>query len=312
MILVCGEALFDVFVQPGETEAEIRMDARAGGSPFNVAIGLARLGTRAGMLTGLSTDVLGERLFGQLAREGVETRFLLRKEKRTTLSLVALGAGGAPAYTFYGAGSADGSLTGSDLPALDDSVKALHFGSYSLTVSPTADAFAALAAREARRFISLDPNIRLTVEPSLELWRRRVAMMIPLASLIKVSLEDIETLFPGEEPLAVARGWLVQGAALVVVTKGPEGVTAFREGERLDGPAMPAEVVDTVGAGDSFQAALLHHVEQGGLLSRQALREAPREALLAAFAFAARAAAITCGRRGADLPSRADMFALPG
>ena len=119
MFLICGEALYDLFVEE-ETPAGLRIDARIGGSPFNVAVGLARLGRPAALLTGVSTDALGDRLAAALDGEGVETRFLARMPNPTTLAVVALGPEGEPRYTFYGEGAADRSLTAANLPELPD------------------------------------------------------------------------------------------------------------------------------------------------------------------------------------------------
>jgi fructokinase len=307
MILVCGEALMDVFAGVAPNMGPLPMEAHAGGSPFNVALGLARLGAPSALFTGLSTDALGETLHGVLVREGVSTAPLVRSARPTTLSLVALDAGGAASYVFYGDGAADISLTAADLPAPDDSVEALHFGSYSIAVPPTADAFLALARRERGRFISLDPNVRLNVEPSLDIWRGRVADMLELATLVKASAEDLAMLHPGVAHGEIARDWRGRGPALVVITKGEAGSTAYFGATSLEVPAVPTEVIDTIGAGDSFQAALLDGLRRGGLLSRAALEAVNGDALRPILVRAARAAAIACGRKGADLPRAAEI-----
>ena len=308
MFLVCGEALFDLFMEPS-AGFDLRFDGRIGGSPFNVAIGLARLGRRAALFTGLSTDFLGQRLAAALAADGVDTRFLLRKDAPTTLSLVGLGSDGSPEYAFYGRGAADRSVGIADLPRLDDDrVEALHFGSYSLVVRPTADAFAALAARESRRrLISLDPNVRLNVEPGIEVWRQRIAAVAAHADLVKVSSEDLGALYPGRPLESAAEEWLGHGARLVVVTRGAEGAVAFAGRDRTAVPGEPAAVVDTVGAGDAFQAALLCALDELGHASRSGLERLAQPALRRCLAFANRAAALACTRRGAALPARRDL-----
>jgi fructokinase len=311
MILVCGEALIDMFARAAPPDAPMPLEAVVGGSPFNVAVGLARLGAPAALFAGISTDAFGERLFAALRREGVETRHVARSARPTTLSVVALGDGGAPTYAFYGVGAADRSLSLADLPAIGPEVEALHFGSYSIAVPPVADALAALAERERRRFVSLDPNVRLNVEPDVAVWRARVGAMLPHAALVKVSAEDLAHLHPGDEPAAVARAWLAQGAAMVVVTRGGEGAAAFRAGDELAVPHVPVAVVDTVGAGDAFQAALLDGLRRAGLLSRDGLAAAARETLRPILARAANAASIACGRKGADLPRAADLDYSP-
>ncbi|MGE0120058.1 MAG: carbohydrate kinase [Dongiaceae bacterium] len=314
MFLVCGEALFDLFLDSA-AGSELRFDGRVGGPPFNVAIGLARLGRRAALFTGLSTDFLGQRLAAALAADGVDPRFLLRKDAPTTLSLVGLAADGTPSYAFYGRGAADRSVEVAELPALGPAlgpeVAALHFGSYSLVARPTADALAALAAREAcRRLVTLDPNVRLNVEPDLDVWRTRIAALAGQADLIKVSSEDLEALYPGQPAERAAERWLAGGARLVVATRGADGAEAFTTRERVAVPGETVAVVDTVGAGDSFQAALLCALAERGCADRSGLETLDGPTLRGCLAFAVRAAAITCTRRGAALPARRELPAL--
>jgi fructokinase len=310
MFLVCGEALFDLFAEVSSGDG-LRFDGRIGGSPFNVAIGLARLGRRAALFTGLSTDFLGQRLAGALAADGVVTSFLLRKDVPTTLSLVGLGADGSPSYAFYGRGAADRSVEVAEIPVLTPDIGVIHFGSYSLVVTPTGDAFAALAGREARRrLISLDPNVRLNVEPDLEVWRARVQAMAAHADLIKVSGEDLEAMYPGRSVEASVERWFAAGVRLVVVTRGADGALGFTERGRVAAAGERIQVVDTVGAGDSFQAALLCALDELGLASRVGLEKLDDATLGRCLSFATRAAAITCTRRGADLPRRRELPAL--
>jgi fructokinase len=311
MFLVCGEALFDLFLEPA-AGFELRFDGRIGGSPFNVAVGLARLGRRAALFTGLSTDFLGRRLAAALAADGVDTEFLLRKDAPTTLSLVGLATDGVPDYAFYGRGAADRSVEVAELPALPEAVTALHFGSFSLVVRPSGDAFAALAARESRRrLVSVDPNVRLNVEPDLDVWRARIAALAAHADLIKVSSEDLGPLYPGRSADAVAQDWLDGGVRLVVVTRGADGALAFSARGRLAIPGETVAVVDTVGAGDAFQAALLCALEELGHASRAGLEGLDEPTLRRCLAFATRAAAITCTRRGAALPLRGELAGQP-
>ncbi len=306
MFLVCGEALYDLFASGDSDGSDIGFDGRIGGSPMNVAIGMARLQVPTALLTGISTDLLGSRILAALLREGVDTRYITRSGRPTTLSLVGLDGAGQPSYAFYGNGSADCSLTEHDLPVLDRTVKGLHFGSYAIAVEPVATALAALAQRESSRFISLDPNVRITVEPRLNTWRRRINAMRKRATLIKVSDEDLALLYPDTDPLETARDWAQSGPSMVVLTRGGDDVIAYRGTDEIRVTPPRVEIVDTVGAGDAFQASLLASLaakrDPGDFL-----RESDRDILQEILARAARAAAIVCSRRGANPPHLEDL-----
>ncbi|HPG21197.1 MAG TPA: carbohydrate kinase [Amaricoccus sp.] len=308
MFLVCGEALFDFFLETEEGPASARYAARAGGSPFNVAIGLARLGQRSGLLTGISRDLLGQRLRRVLEDEGVSTRYSVATDRPTTISLVGLDTAGVPAYQFYDTGSADTGLTAADLPPLAPEVTGLHFGSYSIAVAPVADTLAGLAAGRGGRFVSVDPNIRPTVEPDMEVWRARLDGLLPHTDLVKISAEDLGLIRPGLGREAFAADLLGRGVQLVVVTDGDAPAHAWTA-SGLHGSATPPKVVviDTVGAGDTFQAALLARLLRGPDGPKAAIAALDRVELEAILSYAARASALTCSRRGADLPRAAEL-----
>lgn len=308
MYLICGEALFDLFLA-GRGRFPSHVAARPGGSPFNVAVGLARLGSPVGFFGGISRDELGTRLRLALEEEGVVTKYLVENDGVTTLSLVALGPNAVPQYTFYGNQGADRKLGVHEVPRLEDTVSHLHFGSYTVVVEPVASAYEALAVRErADRWISFDPNVREAIEPNIDRWRERVGRWLELADIVKVSREDLERLFPEKDAVDVARSWHREGIDLVVLTLGHEGAMAWCGECEVHVPSHKVSVVDTVGAGDSFQSALLHRIEHCGGLD--ALRE--REILREALGYASAAAAITCSREGADPPTDAEVRALLG
>jgi fructokinase len=302
MLLICGEALFDLFTT-GDAAGALSFSARMGGSPYNVAVGLARLGTKVAFLAGISTDFLGEKLRQSLEAEGVSTDFLVPRKERTTLSLVMLDTAGVPHYSFYGDGAADRALTPAAIPALEDNITGLHFGSFSLMCEPTATTLLRLAEKAAGRLVSLDPNVRLNVVPDIQAWRARLDQWLRLAHVVKVSLEDLETLYPATDPIAVARDWLEKGASVVVVTRGGDGCIAVTSRFEIVEPAPIVTVVDTVGAGDSFQAALLHQLAARGCRHAEHLEALGREALQEMLAFATMAGALTCESAGADLPN---------
>lgn len=306
MFVVCGEALFDLF--GGGEATKLTFDARIGGSPFNVAVGIARLGQPSALFAGISTDPLGNRLVGALAAESVDCTLVKRVMNPTTLSVVSLSPDGQPHYSFYGEGAADRCLRVNDLPTLGPEVWGVHAGSYALVVEPVASAILALFEREkGRRLLTLDPNVRLTAEPDTGVWRARVERLAGLADVIKVSDEDIARLFPMATGQEIAERWLAAGAAIVFVTRGASGVELYRRTGRIAVAGRKIDVVDTVGAGDTFQAALIVGLAENGIRSRSDLFAAPDETLRAIAEFAVEAAAITCTRRGADLPARHEM-----
>lgn len=307
MFVVCGEALMDVF-GGGETPHGVTLDARVGGSPFNVAIGLARLSQPVAFLSQVSTGFLGERLMRALVEEGVETSTVQRSGAPTTISLVGVDTSGVPSYSFYGEGCADRRLTPDALALLPDGVRAIHFGSYAAVVGPTASTQRMLIEREYRRtLIAYDPNVRLNVEPRLDAWLDQIEWMLPHTHVLKVSDEDLRLLYPGTEAAALAARWLAAGVGLVVVTRGGDGAEAWAAGRHVRVAPQPVEVVDTVGAGDTFQAALLTWLAENERLAPAAVRDWTEAELEAAVGFAVRAAAITCSRRGADLPRRDEL-----
>ena len=305
----------------GETNTGIALDAKVGGSPFNLAVGLARLGQPVGFFSAISTGFAGERLMRALASEGVDTRAVARSDAPTTLSLIGVDAHGVPSYAFYGEGCADRLLTESDLARVPEGITALNIGSYATVVEPIASTLRALIERErargeggsapgARALIAYDPNIRLNVEPDLQHWRDQLAWMLPRTDLLKVSDEDLGLLQPGltaEDFDGFAAAALAQGVKAVVITRGALGALGWTAQGRASTPPVPVSVVDTVGAGDTFQAALLTWLAEHGALTAPALGALSPIELHQALGFAARAAAITCSRRGADMPRRAEL-----
>jgi len=311
MFLVCGEALFDFFCQAdsGENLNKLGFQAIAGGSPFNVAVGLRRLGVEAGLFAGLSTDYLGRRLRAVLDKEGVNPDFLIDFDAPTTLAMVAVGADGSPVYSFRGEGCADRQLGIEQLPELDERVRGIHVGSFSLVVQPIADTLLALVAREsAKRLITLDPNVRLNPAPDIQHWRRQVSTFAEHAHLIKVSDEDLELLYPGQNAANIAQGWLNKRCQLVILTQGVKGATIFsRQHGSWSVPAEQVTTADTVGAGDTFQAALITFLTERQLDDPMSLPTLRKETLDEMLRFAVKAAALTCTKVGPDLPYREQL-----
>jgi fructokinase len=307
MIVVCGEALFDVF--PGAADAKgVELSARIGGSPFNLAVGLARLGTPPLFFGGLSRDIFGQQLVASLAAEQVGLDPAPRPDAPTALVVVSVDAAGVPAYTFYGGDSAERQVLPADLSRVPEDAAAIHVGSYCLVVEPVATTLRVLVERQRENsLIACDLNVRMAIEPRAEVWRAALDWMLPRCDILKVSDEDIHHLYPEWTPERFARHARDAGAGLVVVTRGAQGVYALGADFALERPAVPVTVIDTVGAGDTFQAGLLSWLARRGLLDRTSIAGLHQELLAQALDFAARAAAITCSRRGADLPRLGEL-----
>lgn len=310
MFLVCGEALFDIFVDGGVGESETRVpfDGVAGGSPFNVAIGLKRMGQNAGLLTGVSEDFLGQRLMAILKREQVNTDFIVSKNAPTTLSFIQKDSEGVPDYAFYGTGGADRSVNTEDLP-IDYNIDGIHVGSYSIVTPPTADTlFELIQKHSGQCLVSLDPNVRLGVEPNIQQWIDRVDMIARHANLLKISDEDFEHLYPGTPVEDKVKEWLSFGVGLVAFTKGGDGADLWSQQATATVQAPKIQVADTVGAGDTFQTSLIDQLLE--LRKQSPDWESPLDTkkLQSIGEFAATAAAITCSRQGADLPSKDEVL----
>ena len=311
MILVCGEALIDLVPVPAGDE--LAYVARAGGSSFNVAMGLGRLGAPVGFLGRISTDRFGRMLRGRLEADGVDCGLVEDGDEPTTLAVVQIEAGSEPAYAFYGEGTADRMFGAGHAPAeLPDEVTAIHLGSISMVREPGASAFEAVMRREhARRVLTLDPNIRASLVGERTAYLERLEGWVSLADVVKVSRADLDWLYPGIEPDAAAAAWLARGPGLVVVTKGHEGVLGMTARDRVEVAGTPVVVSDTVGAGDAFTSGLLARLHATGRLERSSVRDISADALRDCLAFANKAAAITCTRAGAQPPTLAEMEAAP-
>jgi fructokinase len=309
-VIVAGEALVDLSAADrAEHSGALAMTARAGGSPANVAVGLARLGIPTRFAGRLSRDPLGVFLREQLARSGVDLALCVEARQLTTVALVGLDDAGAAAYSFYVEGTADWQWAPAELPPPEAGV-AIHTGSLAIALEPGADVLAGWIAeqRASGAFISLDPNVRPALVLERARYRSRLDALIAAANVVKVSDEDLDALEPGVEPLATARSWAHRGPELVVVTHGAAGSTAVSaDGICVHCDATAVSVVDTIGAGDAFTAGLLAFLADRGWLRAGVAAMLDRDALTQALRFAGRVAALTCERAGADPPTRAEL-----
>lgn len=301
-----GEILIDFtpIIASGQT---VGFRMHPGGSPFNVAVGLARLGARVEFAAKVSTDFFGRFLLAHLEREGIGLHFLSRSNAPTTLAFVALESG-EPAFSFYQDGTADTLLLPEDLPADIAACRVLHFGSISLLREPTASTIAGLVERlRGGPLLSFDPNIRPNQVANPPAFRRLIDRLLQAADLVKVSAADLRWLAPARSVEDAAADILHRGPAIVVVTLGADGCHALSRGVALRLPAPRIEVVDTVGSGDTFTAGLLYRLAERDLISREGLHAAASPVIEDALRFALAAAALNCTRHGADPPRRAEV-----
>lgn len=309
MFLVCGEALCDLLPAPSEhpLTGEIALRARAGGSPFNVAVGLGRLGQPVALATEISDDLLGDVIRATLVEAGVDLRQVRPSSRSTPLALVDLDPEGTPRYAFHGLSQLKVSVDASDLTGLG--VTAIHVGSVALVSHRSSDQLLKLVAKaRGRMLVTLDPNVRLAVEPDVSVWRAAVDAFRAQAHLVKVSEEDVAALYgEARDPCEVAFSWVEGGCALVVLTRGASGASLFTRNERIDVAGSSADVVDTIGAGDSFQAAMLCWLAERGFASLTGVAGLTRDQLAEMAAFGCTAAALTCSRLGPDLPWRSQL-----
>ncbi len=301
MILCCGEALIDFL--PRETrEGATAFQPFVGGSVFNTAVALGRLRVPVGFFGGLSTDFFGDQLRDGLMASRVDFSFSPVSDRYTILAFVKL-AGGQARYSFIDEGSACRMIAVSDLPDLDQSVAALHLGSFPLIAEPSGSTIEAFCRREhERRVINFDPNIRPSLVKDRPSYLDRIARISSMADIIKLSDEDLAWITGGTDANEFARTAIERGTKVVVITRGSKGAMAFTRQHRCEVPVRQVIVADTVGAGETFSAAVLAALWRENSLSKAALARLDEPALRAALDLATWAAAITASRPGADPP----------
>jgi fructokinase len=306
MILCAGEALIDMLPRESTT-GESAFAPYPGGSVFNTAIALGRLGAPTGFFSGLSNDLFGDILKTSLAASGVDASFAALSDKPTTLAFVTL-IDGQASYAFYDENTAGRMLTPADLPKLNDNVNALFFGGISLVVEPCALAYEALLKREAaRRVIMIDPNIRPAFIRDETAYRERVTTMMAAADIVKVSDEDLAWLTGHDDLKRAARQLIDAGSKIVCVTEGADGVTGHMAGGGVRVVANRVEVVDTVGAGDTFNAGVLAALHEAGALTKDRIGSLDDAVLRDALTLGVQAAAVTVSRAGANPPTREEL-----
>lgn len=312
MILSCGEALIDMLPRTS-TAGEPCFAPYAGGAVFNTAIALGRLGAPSAFFSGVSNDMLGEILADTLVASKVDIRYLARSDRPTTVAFVKL-VNGQATYAFYDEATAGRMLSSDQLPSLPDSISTLFLGGISLVNDPAASTYEALQARDsATRVTMIDPNIRPGFIAGKEAeYRARIERMITRADIVKLSDEDLHWLEGQGDLTTLARRILDRrildrGPKVVFVTEGADGARAVTATQQISVAAQRVEVVDTVGAGDTFNAGVLAALHQAGALTKAGIADIPDATLTAALSLGTRAAAVTVSRAGANPPWAAEL-----
>ena len=299
MAYVIGEALIDLVLDPATehpTGAPAYL-AHPGGSPFNVAVGLSRLGDPSVLLARLSADAFGRQLRAHAEANGVDLTRAVAATESSTLAVVSLDADRNATYDFYRTSTADWQWTAAELGVVPADADWIHTGSLASWIDPGASVIEELLTSRPNSVISYDPNIRPLLLTDHDAAVARVERFVALATVVKASAEDLAWLYPGHGFDEVLQRWRQLGPRVVVVTDGGNGARAVAgDGEPFTVPAKPITVVDTVGAGDAFMAGLIHALHRDGL---DAVRAAVDEAILVA--------ALTCSRAGANPPTEAEL-----
>jgi fructokinase len=306
MILCCGEALIDMLPRRS-VEGEPSFAPYAGGAVFNTAIALGRLGVPTEFFSGLSSDLFGQQIREVLAASKSGSRYASISARPTTLAFVRLDNGHAT-YTFYDENTAGRMLSEADLPVFDGQVDAMLFGAISLIPEPCGSAYEALMTREHRnRVMMFDPNIRPNSIPDKQKHLDRMYRMIAMADIVKLSDDDLVWFGETGAPADIAANWLNRGPRLVIITGGAKGATGYTSREAVTVPSQRVHVVDTVGAGDTFNAGVLASLHDAGLLTKPAIANLSADQIRNALNLGAQIAAVTVSRAGANPPWREEL-----
>jgi fructokinase len=309
MLLSSGDALID-FLPVKAADGRDALVPVVGGSCLNIAVGMARLGAPAGFVGGISTDLFGRMIADHAAVSQVELQYAVRSEHPTTLAFVRT-VDGEPHYAFYDEGTATRSwgYRAGSIPFA--AIEAIHVGSTTLADdNGAAQTLAMLEAARGSVTISFDPNCRPRLVKHKPSYVERMNAFAAIADIVRMSDVDFDYLYGGADYEERAKSFIAAGASLVVVTRGIKGAQAWHPSAGMvEVEAPKVHVVDTIGAGDSFQAALLFALRAIGRIERNSLAQANADELRRALSFAAGCAAFTCGRAGADPPRRREVGA---
>jgi fructokinase len=302
--LVCGEALIDLIEQPDGSWI-----AHSGGGPLNTAKTFAQLGEPTEFLGRISKDNFGRQLLAEITEFGVGTKHLISASEPTSMALVQMDAAGSASYSFYLEHTSNFSWQLTELPSEISDFKALHIGTLALVISPSDSILLNwIRSINQRPLVMIDLNVRPSVIPNSREYRTKIEPWLEFADVLKVSAEDLEFLYPDQGWQEVASLLLSRHPILIVaVTLGSKGAALVTPELVVFENAPEVDVIDTIGAGDTFSAALLHKLAKLGRLSREGLTTINSEQLQTALHFAVNAAALSCAKSGAVSPTLAEI-----
>jgi fructokinase len=320
MILCCGEALIDMVPVKVTGKGECFFPC-PGGSPYNTAITIGRLGVSVQFLAKLSTDFFGNILINRLVQNHVGIDFITRSDHPSTLAFIKLSEGQEPQYAFYTQGTADRSFSDRDIPPqFPPENKCILFGSIAMTMEPIASTVETLIFREKDRgesspVISFDPNIRPFMIQNKDVYIRRMERWMAASTIVKISVADLHFIYPDFELGKSLQNILSLGPRLVIATLGKEGALALLHKDngsviRAQAPVVDMPVIDTIGAGDTFHGAFLSWLERYEKMSRPALSALSEHELYEALYFANKATSLVCSKQGAEPPFLDEVLSL--
>jgi fructokinase len=321
MILGCGEALIDM-IPVVNAKGDTLFLPCPGGSPYNTAIAVGRLGVPVSFMGRLSQDFFGEMLVNRLAENNVDTSLIIRSNEHSSLAFVKLEKGKEPEYIFYTEGTADRSFSLADVPQhFSKKPACIYFGSIAMTMKPAASAIEQFIMEQSALsdgpVISLDPNVRPFMIADRAAYVKRFEKWAAASHIVKISEADFDFIYPGMGLRQAQEKILQMGPSLVVTTLGADGaMVLIKSGDdsvvEVKVPSINVDVVDTIGAGDTFHGGFLSRLFMKGKMNRKAIADLSAAELEDALFFANKAASIVCSRRGAEPPTMADIEAWRG
>ena len=301
MIICCGEALIDMIPTTLDSK-ETAFIPKIGGAILNTSICLGRLGANVGFLGAVSKDLFGEMIFEELNNSKVNTSFCIETSNNTTLAFAKI-ANGTTTYSFFDENSSNRTICLKDVVLDDSVVDTIYVGGISLMSEPNGTEIENFIAKESsKKIVFYDPNVRPNFIEDRSLFIQRFEKILSQSDIIKISEEDLEWLYPNGSFEEIYKQWLNLSLSIIVLTKGSEGAIIKTKTYEVTSRGEKVEVVDTIGAGDIFNGALLFSLSNHEHFSKKDLINIDKESLEESLKFANKVAAISVGRTGANPP----------